>query len=119
IFHHGDLQWLKWWKVLVLYGALLFLWWMWQARHRVVFEPFLDQSTSDSKPSIGMSALLRVELDRLRDLYRDVATQAPASSGGDDILVGGKAATPRVESRIKVDDVTEFLKTAVAAEATV
>lgn len=102
--------WFLWWKILSLYAILMLLWWAWQARKRVVVEEFIDYSNQPSKSvARGLSSLLVVELGRLRNLYR-VVNEMRA------IPTTVEIDRP-IDATIKVEDISETLKSAVSAES--
>lgn len=103
--------WLPWLKILSVYALLMLLWWAWQiAQKRVVIEGFLDY-TGDQPKSVsrGVSTLLKVEFDRLRELYRVVDEQREIPTA---VLVD-KPLT----ATFKAEDISEFFKSAVSVES--
>ncbi|MDZ7360814.1 MAG: tetratricopeptide repeat protein [candidate division KSB1 bacterium] len=102
--------WFDAWKILSLYVVFVLLWWIWRARQRVIVEEFVDQ-ISDPPKSItkGLSALLVVELARLRELYREVDEQRAIPTA-----VGTEKA---IDATVNVENVSDFLKDAVSKES--
>lgn len=102
--------WLQQWKtVLAFYTLLLLLWWVWQARKRVVIESFIDYTADKPSPDPqGLATLLVVNLAQLHELYRVVDEQRSISMD----------AGPRqsIDATIKAEDVSGFLQGAVSAQ---
>ena len=99
--------------VLGIWAAGALIVWGWRARRRLVIDEFTDHSaTADGKSAAkGLSALLVAELGRLRDLYRNVDEERP--------IVTAVGSTQTLSVSLNVEDVSEYLKSAVSAESTI
>jgi tetratricopeptide (TPR) repeat protein len=96
------------WTVLVIYLLGLLTLWAWRARRHIVIEEVADR-TRGAPITDGAATLLSVELARIHDVFRivDERNALPTSVGEGRPL----------EAAVKVDDVSEVLRSPVSAES--
>ena len=100
----------QWRTVLASYTLLLLLWWAWQAKKRVVIEGFMDYTINPPQSDArGIATLLVVKLAQLQELFRVVDEQRA-------LATEAKSNQP-IDATIKVEDVSEFLSSAISAQS--
>ena len=120
----ASLLWLDWWRVLVLYAALLLLWFAAKAKTRVVIETFEDHTSStvhfgESDDSAGtadrsgphrldasgMAGLLAARLAEMRSVYQ--LLEEPL----------GRPHPGPVESAVQLEDIGDVLRSAFTTQS--
>jgi tetratricopeptide (TPR) repeat protein len=96
------------WTILAIYLLALLTAWAWLARRHIVIEEVADRSHG-APITDGAATLLSVELARIHDVFRivDERNALPTSVGEGQPL----------EASLKVDDVSEVLRSPVSAES--
>jgi tetratricopeptide (TPR) repeat protein len=117
-----SLSWLSLWSALVLAVVAAFAHAVWQARVRMVVEPFLDYTTvqpeqEEDAPRAeaateapGVNAILVSELAALRDLFRTVTRPR---SGVQTAVGKGQP----LQATLQLEDVGEFLRSASVGDS--
>lgn len=102
------------WKIAGLYVLALFFWWGFKSRGQLVVEEFalFTKNPSDKKERKdlqGLGALLTIELDRLKRLYRTVDEQRAVSTA--------TGVERLFQIAFKGEDVSSLLKSAVSSDS--